>query len=611
MHMIFVDQLPANVSGKYAHYKHQRVGGSRWEYCDVRKYIAQHQDKWLNYVELWHSELSKIGLGYTKWWWLMPESRLIAWHPPHLKPLFFAIALIEYCEKFNYDELYLVECPDEVYSYLKELKPDYCISFCQVAAKQQRFGMPYIRGIYKAAFSRKIINIFLRQLTNLRALMMLVLCCLQKSKNLSAIDKVKLVIYSHALDVETLLQKGDHFFGPMFDEVSGIDRKDILWLYFTESRKERIAVEEHMRSAGHKAVFLYELITLTDFIRIILASIRLAYNMRFVKNESPPLKIDKYQSLIFSKIFFSELLQSVLPITELAVYFAVRRLLKSTGARALIYPYEEKGLERAIVYACRDTAENAKTIGFAHAVYNNGHLYLRRNDRLIKSPKPDFIASTGAAQRDWLIKWALVRPEQIAFVGSPRYHARLPLHENFESRPKCLRVLILTGMGYELGMLANYLEESAGLFSDCEVLIRRYPYAWQAQQDEGIYRLRKLFKNIRVETGSMLGQLSWCDVVIYSSTSAGLEAMLSGRLAIYAELHDFLILDPMAGKGDPSKIIRCSTPGELKTTLQNIRNMNLQDYLMAVQRQHEFASQIYAPVDVESLSQLITHYKPN
>ena len=85
--------------------------------------------------------------------------------------------------------------------------------------------------------------------------MMLVLCCLQKSKNLSAIDKVKLVIYSHALDVETLLQKGDHFFGPMFDEVSGIDRKDILWLYFTESRKERIAVEEHMRSAGHKAVF--------------------------------------------------------------------------------------------------------------------------------------------------------------------------------------------------------------------------------------------------------------------------------------------------------------------------------------------------------------------
>ena len=224
-----------------------------------------------------------------------------------------------------------------------------------------------------------------------------------------------------------------------------------------------------------------------------MASIRLAYNMRFVKNESPPLKIDKYQSLIFSKIFFSELLQSVLPITELAVYFAVRRLLKSTGARALIYPYEEKGLERAIVYACRDTAENAKTIGFAHAVYNNGHLYLRRNDRLIKSPKPDFIASTGAAQRDWLIKWALVRPEQIAFVGSP-LSCPTSAHENFESRPKCLRVLILTGMGYELGMLANYLEESAGLFSDCEVLIRRYPYTGKAQQDEGIYRLRKLLK---------------------------------------------------------------------------------------------------------------------
>ena len=103
----------------------------------------------------------------------------------------------------------------------------------------------------------------------------------------------------------------------------------------------------------------------------------------------------------------------------------------------------------------------------------------------------------------------------------------------------------------------------------------------------------------------MLEQLSWSDVVIYSSTSAGLEAMLSGRLAIYVELHDFLILDPMTGKGDSSKIFRCSTPVELKTTLQYIRNVNSQDYLMAVQRQHEFASQVYAPVDVESLSQLI------
>lgn len=611
MRLIFVDELPTNGGGKYAHYKHRRIGGNGWEYCDVRKYIGQHQEHWLSEVELWHSELSIIVLGYTKWWWLMPASRLIAWHPPHLKPFFFTIALIEYCEKFNFEELYLVECPDEVYSYLKELKPDYRISFCRVAARRQRFGGPYIRGIYKAVFSRGKIKIFLRQLANLKNLMMLSLSCLQKSKNISTVDKVKLVVYSHALGTQTMKNKGDHFFGRMFDKISGIDRKDILWLYFTESRKEKLAVESHMRSVGHKAVFLFELITLTDFIRIVLTSISLAYKLRSVKNKVPLLKIDNYHSRIFSKIFFSELLQSVLPITELAVYFAVKRLLKSTVAKVLIYPYEEKGLERAIVYACRNDARHVNTIGFAHAVYNNGFLCLRRHDSLINSPKPDIIASTGPSSKNWLIDWAMVRLEQVTVVGSSRYHDRLPLRENFESHRKCLRVLIIIGQGYEVNILANYLEEAIDLFADCDVLIRRYPYGWQAQQDEGISRLKKLINNVRVETGSMLEQLSWSDVVIYSSTSAGLEAMLSGRLAIYVELHDFLILDPMTGKGDSSKIFRCSTPVELKTTLQYIRNMNSQDYLMSVQRQHEFASQVYAPVDVESLSQLIANDKQN
>lgn len=597
MHLIFVDELPANVIGKYAHYKHRRVGGSRWEYCDIRKYIGQHQDKWLSDVELWHSELSKTFLKHTKWWWLMPESRLIAWHPPHLKSFFFALALIEYCEKFKYNEVYLVECPMEVYNYLKELKPDYRISFCQAKASQRPSGKS---------------KIFSRQLTNLKNLIILAIRCLPKSKNISAMDKVKIIIYSHVLDAETLLQKGDHFFGLMFDEISGIDRKDILWLYFSLSRKEKIAVEQHRQSVGQKAAFLHELITLTDFIRIVLTSIRLAYNIKFVKNKLPILKIDKYQSQIFSKIFFSELMQGVLPLTELAAYYAVRRLLKSTAARVLIYPYEEKGLERAILYACRnDVRDVVNTIGFAHAVYNKGHLYLRRHDSLINSPKPDCVATTGPSMKDWLIKWAMARPEQVAVVGSPRYHDRLPLRDNFEGHRNCLRVLVISGQGYELNILANYIEEAIDLFNNCEILIRRYPYDWHNQQDEGICRLRKLSKNIRVETGSMINQLSWCDVAIYSSTSAGIEAMLSGRLAIYAELHDFLILDPMTGKGDISKIFRCSTPTELKATLREIRGMNTQEYLMVLQRQYEFASQIYAPVNNTKLEQLFTEILNN
>jgi hypothetical protein len=100
-------------------------------------------------------------------------------------------------------------------------------------------------------------------------------------------------------------------------------------------------------------------------------------------------------------------------------------------------------------------------------------------------------------------------------------------------------------------------------------------------------------------------QICWCDVAIFCSTSAGIEVMLKGRMAIYCELHNFIVLDPLYGKVDLSQVERCATPQELRETLNRIRKMSDEEYALSVRKQREIAVQIYAPMDKKVIAQLV------
>ena len=76
-------------------------------------------------------------------------------------------------------------------------------------------------------------------------------------------------------------------------------------------------------------------------------------------------------------INYVELYKYYSPIKEFIYYYAVKRILESYASiSTLIYPYEEKGIERAILIACNENSKSVKKIGFAHALHSQGHLYL-------------------------------------------------------------------------------------------------------------------------------------------------------------------------------------------------------------------------------------------
>ena len=97
------------------------------------------------------------------------------------------------------------------------------------------------------------------------------------------------------------------------------------------------------------------------------------------------------------------------------------------------------------------------------------------------------------------------------------------------------------------------------LFENCELWIRKHPNAWTKRQNQAIVNIGKIIKQLKTDEAPMFRQFEWSDVVIFSSTSAGIEAMLSGRYVIHLELHDLIKVDPLEYKGDLSTIMRCSS----------------------------------------------------
>jgi hypothetical protein len=456
-----------------------------------------------------------------------------------------------------------------------------------------------MRGAFKMARPH------IRYLRHMGRLLGLTLQCLWRNQKIKVIEPCKLLVCSYILAKNVSAGRKDHFFGDMFDDIRNLRKQDILWLYFPGLEKKG-KLDHHLRSLGFRFVFLQDLFARPDIIKIWRLCIHITHALRMAKNGIPELQIGRYKSSFLARKFFNEHIRKTLPIDELVTYLAMKRFLKNSNPLAIVYPYEEKGLERALIRACQEKNPPVRTIGFAHAVYNQNFLYLRRKPAGSVSPlRPDILASTGPAAIDWLIRWAHLRPDRIQAIGSPRYaEAHLTVQREEERRDR-LRVLVLIGKGYELIILANYLEEVENLFDHCEVLIREYPHGWYEEQKEGIARLRKGLQSLRVEEGPLDDQICWCDVAIFCSTSAGIEVMLKGRMAIYCELHNFIVLDPLYGKVDLSQVERCATPQELRETLNRIRKMSDEEYALSVRKQREIAVQIYAPMDKKVIAQLV------
>ena len=83
---------------------------------------------------------------------------------------------------------------------------------------------------------------------------------------------------------------------------------------------------------------------------------------------------------------------------------------------------------------------------------------------------------------------------------------------------------------------------------------------------------------MKVSGGPLLKQIDDCDIVIYASTSAGIEAMLLGRICVYVDMRHIVPLNFLESKGDVSCLFTANTPDKLEEVIRKIESMTLSEY---------------------------------
>jgi len=594
MKIILKSKLPRGSSGEYSHYHHKNFKNDSWDYIDVRSHVYKNENKWLDYIDNWHAELSKVALDYCKWWWFLDCSRLMSFYPPLLKPLVYACALIEIIEENDIQNIILIECPIHVIYYIKEFRPNIDISI----SKKQLLKMKLLELGKMIKYSYIFQHYIL-----IKQIFYLILRTYRANKKNILIKDLKLIICSQILSKESLILNTDHYFGVMFNEIPNENK---LWFYFKNSNQAK-EIEQYLIQKNIPYVFPENLINTGDILKIWMNCKDIINNIRIIKPELPDLKLNRVLSKLFPINFYNQLILNKHPVLDFSIYYALIKLLsKNNEISTLVYPYEEKGNERAILDVISKQENKIKTIGFAHAVHSTGLLYMRRRkEGYFNSPKPDIIAVTGQDALKWCVNWANIPAQQIEVIGSPRFTTPVPVKSTELERSDCLNVLILSALKFELPMLVNFLEEDRSLFDNCNLWIRKYPFYWIHEQNMAISEIHRYVKNIKTETSPLYHQIDWSDVVIFSSTSAGIEAMLRGRYTINIGLHDLFQTDPLINKGDLSKVIRCSTPEDLRRILNSVRNISKEKLSNIVDNQIDYATGIYSPIDMNKLKEII------
>ena len=282
------------------------------------------------------------------------------------------------------------------------------------------------------------------------------------------------------------------------------------------------------------------------------------------------------------------------------VYHCARRVGECMLMTRCIYPYENRAWEKMLLLGVRASSPGVHMVGYQHASITASHTnFVLAEKEGSVTPLPDAIVTMGEVTRDWLVReghypQALVRGG--CALRQPRTGASAPLKER---SPRVVRVLVAlaTSLTEYVRTLA-FLQESLGESRGWEIRIRPHPTLRLADAirflPEGDFRLR-----YTTSTGSVAEDLAWADVVLYASSTIGLEAVGAGIPAVYLDLGDILDTDPMGGWTEFKWVAR--QPKDLGLVFSEIEALSNSEYEERQRRGRAYTDAYFYPVSDRTL----------
>ena len=590
--IVFSDEIPVDGKGTLLHYDHLNVMCDNWDYVDIRSIVKDNVNEWLDDIDSWHKCFLDSISSYTSWWTFFPASRLILWETDNkfsLKPLIFTAGLMELVNR-GAISIHVVSPSDELVKYTIESSCNNNLISVVDERVKKRSILYKINKAYKFYSHFILIKQFLK---------VFFLILFRKKKKTVSTD---IVVNSFLIDYDLIKTTGDHYFGCMLDD-NGIKKKyDILWLY-NDLDVDYSKVEHVLSSTGRAYCFISNFIRFKDLFSAIYLTYTSLNRVKKQLKKIPNIHLGFVNSGLFSSDFLSSFVFQKKPFIEFVYYKAYTRLVSKTLPKFIVYPYEEKTIEHALLKATESSEKKIKKIAYAHAGYSLGHLYIRRKI-CHGAVYPDIIAVTGEASRSYFIKNGVPR-EQLLTIGTHRSQ-NLNYKFNKNQLGKKLKLLFIVGLGFEMTQFVNLLVNNRSLADEYDIAIRRSFHSWQMEQDNAEKLLVNNNISIVVGSNNLIDDINNSDVVLYESTTAALQASLTGRIIVQLNLSSIIRTDQFISLEEDSAIEFCKDYNELKLFLNKIDDFDSVQYENYATKQREQVKMLYSKIDFDAVNKMLT-----
>ena len=283
---------------------------------------------------------------------------------------------------------------------------------------------------------------------------------------------------------------------------------------------------------------------------------------------------------------------------SLRVYYAARRMARTVRVTRWVYPYENRSLEKMLLLAVRGESPETRMIGYQHASVTPSHINFTMLDGEARvTPMPDVILTTGEVARGWLERQGSY-PSHMFKAACALRQGNSAYHEPKPRAPRLTNVLVALANNVEeyVGAL-TLLEGAFASESDYRVRVRPHPTIPLKSALEVAPLARRDFYS--ESTGTLAEDLDWADVLLYASSTVGLEAISMGIPAVYLDLGNFLHTDPMFA-WDEFKW-SAAEPEELRAALQQIEAIPKDGFEELQHAGQAFAASYLSPVTAAGL----------
>lgn len=569
MKVTFVDDIDgADIDRPFAIYQYDEVLSQQKNYIDVKSIIRANGYSWLDDLQKSHVEVSSFFCRFTRWWWVTPMSRLDArpWGQECIiKPLFFAQAILFWVEHHNddADDILLVGCPREVKYYLKQ------------------FGVE-VKG--NTGYDGDLIHFArLTVWVGLKLLKQILFYARNHVFRTAPLVESTALVFYELVQNDSLTDGHKFYYGTLFD---GIEEGKLQYIVSTNNS---CRVSELRRQKNSRAILLFDFIRLYDFVVGIFVNIAIIGISWVFLIRAPKCCIGGNVFSGFWPMYLFNELNRLPCFPNYLIYRSLKNLFQRGKYQKVIYPYEEKGAERAILFACRE--HNIATIGYTPHPQHRLTLALR------DGYQPEGLrlrqyAVCGSRYVEYLRGWANKKDDVITIWGSGKEFVNVGTDR--KNAVGFLRVLFLVSHPNELKVFGSWLRAEKSLREGFRYDLRLYKALKSKELISELNLLLKEFSCLRESCGSLVEDLSESDLAIFCATSAGIAAIKHGIPVVHVQLDDFFGMNPCFDSFE--EIETCQSAKELVASLEETAKSGREGLSAMIERQKVFAETIFGPV---------------